>query len=79
MAMQIPLVIHAQGNGRDFQQCIGLRVKAACLYIDNNGQKAAKALRHGRIGIAIIFRWIHWFALSQLQLAVMDERFGTGD
>jgi hypothetical protein len=43
------LLFEHESHGGDLKECIGQRIKPACLYIHNHRQKPAKALRYPRL------------------------------
>lgn len=47
MPFQAARLVHAQGDGGDFQQGIGLRVESRRLHVYRDGQETAKTLGHG--------------------------------
>ena len=51
---QAALLVQRQGDGGDFQQCIGAGFEAAGLHIHHHGQIAAETLGNfGVVGVAV--------------------------
>jgi hypothetical protein len=43
---QVAVFVHRQGDGSDFQKGVGTGVEARRFNVNNDGQKAAKAVGH---------------------------------